>query len=298
MIIWGSFCEDLHCESCCYDYVPLCSLCRVELAVQFPAREVLLLVCCGWDTSYIVLVHVQYQTSIYTRSWCRRHSWRVRLAKQETLTPPGHLVSPLLCRGPWIFTVVLYCWCHSDGASVLLYFTFLSHLFPLPCGASSTVPREGLDSIVIMPYSRCVVTVHRVSSLHIYTFVVSRAFMADSASQAGDAGSARAPGLTSDLQGSVNVHRGALLLVPQWRYISSFVFYSYVLFAGGLLGCYEDKRKRILEQRKYNDKGNTVEKCKDRCFKLRKKFAGVEVRTIFRNITYIEDDMCFVRVTY
>ena len=33
-------------------------------------------------------------------SLCRGHSWRVRLAKQETLTPPGHLVSPLVCRGP------------------------------------------------------------------------------------------------------------------------------------------------------------------------------------------------------
>ena len=30
----------------------------------------------------------------------------------------------------------------------------------------------------------------------------------------------------SGLQGSVNVHRCALLLVPQWQYISSFVFYS------------------------------------------------------------------------
>ena len=64
-----------------------------------------------------------------------------------------------------------------------------------------------------------------VSSLHIYTFVVSQAFMAGAASQAGDADSSRAPGLTSGLQGSVNVHRGALLLVPQWRCISSFVFY-------------------------------------------------------------------------
>ena len=34
-----------------------------------------------------------------------------------------------------------------------------------------------------------------------------------------------APGLTSGLQGSVNVHRGALLLVPQLQCISSFVFY-------------------------------------------------------------------------
>ena len=74
-----------------------------------------------------------------------------------------------------------------------------------------------------MPFSWCVVPVtlpysvgpHPVSSLHIYTFVVSRAFMVGVASQAGDAESSRAPGLTSGLQGSVNVHRGALLLVPQ-----------------------------------------------------------------------------------
>ena len=39
--------------------------------------------------------------------------------------------------------------------------------------------------------------------------------MAGAASQAGDADSSRAPGLTSGLQVSVNVHRGALLLVPQ-----------------------------------------------------------------------------------
>ena len=60
-----------------------------------------------------------------------------------------------------------------------------------------------------------------------HLFVVSGAFMAGSASQAGDADSSRAPGLTSGLQGSVNVHRGALLLVPQWQCISSFVFYMY-----------------------------------------------------------------------
>ena len=42
-----------------------------------------------------------------------------------------------------------------------------------------------------------------------------RAFMAGVASQAGDADSSRVPGLTSALQGSLNVHPGALLLVPQ-----------------------------------------------------------------------------------
>ena len=78
----------------------------------------------------------------------------------------------------------------------------------------------------------CVVAVtlpHPVSSLHIYTFVVSRAFMAGAASLAGDVDSSRAPGLTSGLQGSVNVHRGALLLVPQWQCISSFVFYIVII---------------------------------------------------------------------
>ena len=33
-------------------------------------------------------------------------------------------VSPLVCRGPWMSNVVLYCWCNSDSASVRLYFTF------------------------------------------------------------------------------------------------------------------------------------------------------------------------------
>ena len=57
--------------------------------------------------------------------------------------------------------------------------------------------------------------------------------MAGAASQAGDAygDSSRAPGLTSGLQGSVNVHRGALLLVPQWQCISSFVFYTWMFSA-------------------------------------------------------------------
>ena len=35
----------------------------------------------------------------------------------------------------------------------------LLHLFPLPCGTGSTVPREGFDSSVIMPFSSCVVAV-------------------------------------------------------------------------------------------------------------------------------------------
>ena len=69
----------------------------------------------------------------YIHFRCRGHSWRVRLAKLKTLTPSEHLVSPLVCRGPWMSIVVLYCWCHSDGASVLLYFTLYSRIHVLLC---------------------------------------------------------------------------------------------------------------------------------------------------------------------
>ena len=74
--------------------------------------------------------------------------------------------------------------------------------------------------------SKRMVHIVSMSSLHIYTLIVSRVFMAGAASQAGDADSSRAPGLTSGLQRSVNVHRGSLLLVPQWRCTRSFVFYT------------------------------------------------------------------------
>ena len=124
-----------------------CSFCRVELVVQFPARgstQVLLCLFPGvlwlWHFLYIVSVHIQCQASIYTLSLCRGHSWRVRLAKQETMTAPGHLVSPLVCRGPWMSTVVLYCWCHSDSASVLLYFTLVQ------VHSSKNIPFDHPDS--------------------------------------------------------------------------------------------------------------------------------------------------------
>ena len=66
---------------------------------------------------------------------------------------------------------------------------------------------------------------HSVSGLNLYIFVVSRAFMAGAAGQAGDANSSRVPGLNSGLQGSLNVYRDDLLLLPHWQRISSFVFY-------------------------------------------------------------------------
>ena len=117
---------------CILHFCHTCSLCRGELVVQFPARgstQVLLCLIPGvlwlWHLLYSDNLHPVSSLHIYPLL-CRGHSWRVRLAKQETLTPPGHLVSPLVYRGMWMSTVVLYGWCHSDSASVLLYFTQLS----------------------------------------------------------------------------------------------------------------------------------------------------------------------------
>ena len=83
------------------------------------------LVCCGCHTSYIVSVHIQCQASIYTRSLSCRHSWRVRLANQETLIFPGtwsHL---------W-FAGVREClsWCSIVGTTVTVHqFFCILHLY-------------------------------------------------------------------------------------------------------------------------------------------------------------------------
>ena len=75
------------------------------------------------------------------------------------------------------------------------------------------------------------------------------------ASQAGDADSSRAPGRTSGLQGSVNVHRGSLLLVPQWRCISSFVFYIHDQISKQNCHCDTSKVKSRVSHEKTEEIG-------------------------------------------
>ena len=120
---------------------------------------------------------------------------------------------------------------------VLLYFTHF-HTCSL-CRVELVVqfPARGSTQVLLclFPGVLCLwhflysVGPHTVSSLHIYNFVVSRAFMAGAASQAGVADSSRAPGHTSGLQGPVNVNRCALLVVPRWQCISSFVFCNLII---------------------------------------------------------------------
>ena len=115
--------------------------------------------------------------------------------------------------------VVLYCWCHSDSSSVLLYYTFLSQFCLCRVELVVQFPARGSTQVLLCHFPVVLwlwhflysVGPHSVSSFHIYTFVVSRAFMTVAVSQAGDAELVGAPGLTSGLQGSVNVHRGAIV---------------------------------------------------------------------------------------
>ena len=137
--------------------------------------------------------------------------------------PPGHLVSSLVCRvresPPW---------CSIVGAKVTVHqFFCILHIChpcsPLTCAAGCTVPREGFDSSVSMPFSWCVVvvtlpyivSVHMKCQASIYTLLLCRghSWRVRLAKQK----TLLLPGTWSHLwfSGVRNVHRGALLLVPQ-----------------------------------------------------------------------------------
>ena len=68
-------------------------------------------------------------------SKCARATYRamcVWIAKRKSSTPPGHLVYPLVSRGPYIclpMSLVLF---KSDFASVRVYFIFGFRLASLP----------------------------------------------------------------------------------------------------------------------------------------------------------------------
>ena len=120
---------------------------------------------------------------------------------------------------------------------LLHFITFLSHLFPFAVWSwyifVVQFPARGSTQVLLclFPYVLWLwhflysVGPHPMSGLHKYTFVASRVFIAVAASQAGDAGSSRAPGLISGFRGPWVSNRGAIFLVPQWQCISSFVFY-------------------------------------------------------------------------
>ena len=149
---------------------------------------------------------------------------------------PGWVIGLLLkiVRVVW-FAWVRECppWCSIVDVTVAMHQFFCTYHFCHTCSLCRVELVVWFPQVLLclFPGVLCLwhflysVGPHPVSSLKIYTFVVSRAFMAGASSQAGDAYPSRAPGPTSGLQGSVNVHRGALLFVSQWQCISSFVFY-------------------------------------------------------------------------
>ena len=73
-------------------------ICRKGVKLYWGARYVALWTSCFKIACQVSSVHIYPLL-------CHGHSWRVRLTKQEKLTPPGHLVSPRVYRGPWCFIV-------------------------------------------------------------------------------------------------------------------------------------------------------------------------------------------------
>ena len=78
------------------------------------------------SASYLNLLpsFMGWSTSLFHLRQARWFQFPHHKFSVPALTPPGHLVSPLVCRGPRMSIVVLYCWSHSDSASVLLYLHF------------------------------------------------------------------------------------------------------------------------------------------------------------------------------
>ena len=218
--------------------VHTCSLCRWELVVQFPARGSTQVLCLFpgvlrlWHFLYSVSPHSMSSLHIYTFVVSR--AFMAGAASQagdaDSSRAPG-LTSGLqgsvnVHRGALLLVPQWRC------ISSFVFLQFCQTCFLCRVELVVRFPPKGSTQVLLCLFPGVLwlwhflysVGPHSVSSLHLYTFVVLRAFMAGAAYQAGDADSSRALGLTSGLQGSVNAHRGALLLVPQWRCISSFVF--------------------------------------------------------------------------
>ena len=190
--------------------------------------------CCGCDTSYKETVHIQCEVFIYTLSLCRGHLWEDAASLAEDAYSFQDTLSHLWFAGVHEYPP----WCSIVGATVTVHQFFGSLHFCHTCSLCRVelivqFPARGSTQVLLCLFPGVLWLWHflysngqyTVSSLHIYTFVALRAIMAGAASKGGNTDSSRAPGLTSGLQRSVNVQRCALLLVPQWQCISSFVFY-------------------------------------------------------------------------
>ena len=163
--------------------------------------------------------------------------------RHGTLTPPDTWSRPFgtcicsTCRDNSFFRICCYfsglCssnipWYFLDSAFDMSTDQPSTELLKLKCWRKHAIDKNKLICVLWLWHFLYSVGPHPVSSLHTYPLLCRGVFMAGAANQAGDADSSRAPGLNSGFQGSVNVHHGALLLVPQWRCISSFVFYTFV----------------------------------------------------------------------
>ena len=112
---------------CILHFCHTCSLCRVELVEQFPARvsaQVLLCIFPGvlWLWNFLYSVGPHPVPSLYIYTFVVSQAFMAGAASQAGDADSSR--APELPSGLWMSTVIVYCWCHSDSAAVLLYFTW------------------------------------------------------------------------------------------------------------------------------------------------------------------------------
>ena len=201
----------VHKSFCILHFCHTCALCRVEMVEQFPARgstQVLLCLFLGllwlWHFLYGIGPHPVSSLHIYTFVVLR--AFMAGAASQagdaDSSRAPGLI---------W-FAGVHGCppWCSIVGSTVTVHQFFCILHFCLTCSLCCEelivqFPARGSTQVLLCLFPGVlwlwhflfIIGPHPVPSIHKYTFVVSRAFMAGAASKAGDADSSRAPGLTS-----------------------------------------------------------------------------------------------------
>ena len=104
-------------------------------SVYYPYTLRIFSLCLLWDIFVPILnMNIPWRTYGQKRNSDEKRNPEVRInTKRSSWTlfllccPIIHALALILlcCRGPLMSIVVLYCWCHSDSASVLLFFTLV-----------------------------------------------------------------------------------------------------------------------------------------------------------------------------
>ena len=127
-----------------FSRIYFCSLCRMALVTQFPARRL-----CLWLRRflYIHCISISLCPVLYiVRSRDPKQALLASQTGDADASQILHRWSPLVFTGSWQIYVVLCYWCHSECAFTLVFFVHFchsTHSQTLAVWVGSADPREG-----------------------------------------------------------------------------------------------------------------------------------------------------------